>query len=164
MIIIITKLTDWVNVLHPTWHKMGHFRDALPSQSPGYLLVCCCCCSYYYYYYYYYYYVCLMALFRTIWVSRHHRVNHSGFYQSKRWWGGSGISWTICKSFAPHSRQITTPLPHHSVFTGRMPFLPLNQQRQSTEGNSWLVLRKQWSQTRRNNHQIYNKPSLTEHI
>ena len=62
------------------------------------------------------------------------KVNHSGFYWSKRWWGGSGISWTICKSFAPRSRQMTTPVPHHSVFTGRMPFLPPNQQRQSTEG------------------------------
>ena len=42
---------------------------------------------------------------------------------------GSGISWAIC------SRQITMPEPHHSVFfTGRMPFLPPNQQRQSTEG------------------------------
>jgi len=29
---------------------------------------------------------------------------------------------------------MTTPAPHHSVFTGRMPFLPPNQQRQSTEG------------------------------
>ena len=28
---------------------------------------------------------------------------------------GSGISWTICKS-APLSRQITSPVPHHSVF------------------------------------------------
>jgi len=28
---------------------------------------------------------------------------------------GSGISWAICKS-APHSREITTPAPHHSVF------------------------------------------------
>jgi len=28
---------------------------------------------------------------------------------------GSGISWAICKS-APHSRQITTPAPHHSSF------------------------------------------------
>jgi len=46
---------------------------------------------------------------------------------------GSGISWAICKS-APRSRQITTPVPHHSVFTGQMPFLPPNQQRQSTEG------------------------------
>ena len=47
---------------------------------------------------------------------------------------GSGISWAICKS-APRSRQITTPAPHHSVFfTGRMPFLSPNQQRQSTEG------------------------------
>ena len=26
------------------------------------------------------------------------------------------MSWTICKSFAPCSRQITTPVPHHSVF------------------------------------------------
>ena len=28
---------------------------------------------------------------------------------------GSGISWAICKS-APRSRQITTPVPHHSIF------------------------------------------------
>jgi len=46
---------------------------------------------------------------------------------------GSGISWAICKS-ASCSRQTNAPAPHHSVFTGRMPFLPPNQQRQSTEG------------------------------
>ena len=46
---------------------------------------------------------------------------------------GSGISWVICKS-ASRSRQITMPVPHHSFFTGRMAFLPPNQQRQSTEG------------------------------
>ena len=34
---------------------------------------------------------------------------------------------------SPRSRQITMQAPHHSV-TGRMPFLPPNQQRQSTEG------------------------------
>jgi len=28
---------------------------------------------------------------------------------------GSDISWAICKS-APHSKPITTPAPHHSVF------------------------------------------------
>ena len=47
---------------------------------------------------------------------------------------GRGISWAICKS-APRSRQITMPAPHHSVFTSRMPFLPPNQQSQSTEGS-----------------------------
>jgi len=36
---------------------------------------------------------------------------------------GNGISWALYKS-APRSRQITTPAPHRSVFTGRMPFLP----------------------------------------
>jgi len=30
--------------------------------------------------------------------------------------GGSGINWTICRSFAPFSRQITMPTPHHSNF------------------------------------------------
>ena len=30
--------------------------------------------------------------------------------------GCSGISWTISKQSVPHSGQITTPTPHHSVF------------------------------------------------
>ena len=38
---------------------------------------------------------------------------------------GSGISWVICKS-APHSNQITTPAPHHSVFY-RLDALPAAQ-------------------------------------
>ena len=45
---------------------------------------------------------------------------------------GIGISLAICK-FASRSRQMTTPAPHHSVFTGQMPFLPPSQYRQSTE-------------------------------
>ena len=60
---------------------------------------------------------------------------------------GSGISWAICKS-APSSRPITTPTPHHSVFTGRMPFLPPNQQRQSTEGNYKLQTTKKFRLSR----------------
>jgi len=52
---------------------------------------------------------------------------------------GSGIRWAICKS-APRSSQITMPAPHHSYFTGRMPFLPPNQQRQSTEGIFCCIL------------------------
>ena len=39
---------------------------------------------------------------------------------------GNSISWAICKS-APHSRQITTPAPHHSVFY-RPDALPAAQQ------------------------------------
>ena len=37
-----------------------------------------------------------------------------------------------------NSLQTYTPAHHHSVFTGRMPFLPPNQQRQSTEGKLLL--------------------------
>ena len=46
---------------------------------------------------------------------------------------GRGIRWAICKS-APHTRQ---PRQHPTAhfFTGRMPFLSPNQQRQSTEGS-----------------------------
>ena len=72
---------------------------------------------------------------------------------------GSGISWAICKS-TPRSRQITTPTPHHSVFTGRMPFLPPNQQRQSTEGiNSVKALcctKQQLPHIHINIHQAFN--------
>jgi len=50
-------------------------------------------------------------------------------------WYGSGIIRTICKQSAPCSREITTPTPHHSIFTGRMLFLMPNQQCQNTEGN-----------------------------
>jgi len=44
--------------------------------------------------------------------------------------------WHQLGKSAPCSRQTTTPAPHHCVFTGRVPFLPPNQQRQSTEGSS----------------------------
>jgi len=47
---------------------------------------------------------------------------------------GSGISWTICKQSAPHSRQITIPTLHHLIFTGQMLFLMSNKQCQGTEG------------------------------
>ena len=42
----------------------------------------------------------------------------------------------MCKS-APRSRQITMPALHYAVFTGKMPFLPPNQQRRSTEVQQW---------------------------
>jgi len=94
----------------------GVFRDftLLTTMQLTTCCCCCCCCSYYYYYYYYYYYIYLTAFFRKQPGQEGTRkVNHSVFYWSKRWWGGSGISWTICKSFAPHSRQThasTSPL------------------------------------------------------
>ena len=45
---------------------------------------------------------------------------------------GSDISWAMCKS-VPCFRQINMPAHHNwSFFTGRMPFLPPNQQHQST--------------------------------
>ena len=43
-------------------------------------------------------------------------------------WDGSGISWTICKQSASCSRQITTPTPHRSIFTGQMLFPTANKQ------------------------------------
>jgi len=52
--------------------------------------------------------------------------------------GYSSISWTICIQSAPHSRQITTPAAHHSIFTGQMLFLTPNQQCQSIERQALL--------------------------
>jgi len=48
---------------------------------------------------------------------------------------GSSISWAICKS-ALCSRQITMQHSTTQFYTGRMPFLPPNQQRQSNESHS----------------------------
>jgi len=77
--------------------------------------------------------------FRTTWVSRYQKGKPSLDLNEARddgVLGYSGISWTICKQSAPRSRQLTTPTPHHSIFTDRMLFLMPNQQCQSTEGNS----------------------------
>jgi len=49
-------------------------------------------------------------------------------------WQWHQLDHIICKSFAPHSRWITMPVPHPSIFMGRMLFLMPNQQCQSTEG------------------------------
>jgi len=48
-------------------------------------------------------------------------------------WDGSGINCTICKQSASHSREITTPAPDHSIFTGH-DTLPDAQLCQNTEG------------------------------
>jgi len=68
----------------------------------------------------------------TTQVSRYQKVKPILILLKKETVSVSDISWAIFKS-APCSRQITTPAPHHSVFLDRMPFLPPNQQRQSTE-------------------------------
>ena len=65
---------------------------------------------------------------RTTWVAGTRRINHSGFSEAEM----MGWQWhqrDHVQVFALRSRQLIT-----QVFTGRMPFLPPNQQRQSTEG------------------------------
>ena len=73
---------------------------------------------------------------------------------------GSGISWAICKS-ASRSRQITMPVPYHSSLTDRMPFLPPNQQRQSTEGKIHIVHIVVYILLFHHNHKTTSVSSLT---
>ena len=47
-------------------------------------------------------------------VGRYHNVTNLDLLKQETV-SGSGISWAVCKS-APHSRQITTPALHYSVF------------------------------------------------
>ena len=61
--------------------------------------------------------------------------------------GCSGIRWTICEQSALRSRQITTPTPHHSIFTGRMLFLTPNQRCQRTEGIQTLQVKREHRHT-----------------
>jgi len=76
---------------------------------------------------------------RTTWVSRYQKGKTSLDLNEARDDGVlecTGISWTICKQSMPRSKQITTPTPYRSIFTGRMLFLTPNQQCQSTEGTT----------------------------
>jgi len=68
----------------------------------------------------------------TTQVGRYQKAKTNFYLLKQETVSGSGISWAICKS-APRSWHITTPAPTTQIFTGRMPFLPPNQQRQSTE-------------------------------
>jgi len=70
---------------------------------------------------------------RTAWVSWHQKGKPFCILMKEEMMGWQWHCWTICKSFAPRFRQMTMPVPHCSVFTGRMLFLPLNQQCQNTE-------------------------------
>ena len=80
---------------------------------------------------------------RTTLVSQYQKVKTSLDLNEARYegvLGCSGISWIICKQSAPCCRQITTPTPHHPIFTGWMLSLTPKQQCQSTEGKiltSW---------------------------
>jgi len=77
-------------------------------------------------------------LSRTTWVSWYQKGQTSldlNQARDHRVLGCSGISWTICKQSAPRCRQITTPTPHHSIFTGWMLFLTSYQQ-------SWRICQK----------------------
>jgi len=93
----------------------------------------------------------------TTWVSRYQKGKSSLDLNEARddgVLGCSGISWTICKQSMPRSKQITTPTPHHSIFTGHMLFLSPSQQCQDTEGSSPTCLKKIF----------YNKRVFTGHM
>ena len=66
------------------------------------------------------------------------KVNQSGFYWSKRQWVAvaSAGHMHVCTLLQTDNHASTPPL---SFFTGRMPFLPPNQQCQSTEGNFGIL-------------------------
>ena len=63
---------------------------------------------------------------------------HTHTHTHRQTVSGSGISWAICvsTSLQTDNHTGTSPL---SFFTGWMPFLPPNQQRQSTEGKPGVI-------------------------
>jgi len=75
------------------------------------------------------------ALFsRTTWVSRHQKGKPFWILLEQEMMGWQWLQLDhmqiICTSLQTDNHTST----HHSIFTGRMPFLPPNPQRQSTEG------------------------------
>jgi len=75
------------------------------------------------------------------WINLNTHTRSTALFTEARM-SGSGISWAICK-FAPCSKQITTPAPHHSVFY-RPDALPDTQPTASKHCNTrhWIILNK----------------------
>jgi len=71
----------------------------------------------------------------TTWVSQYQKgktnLDYTGARDSEWQWNPLGHM-QVCTSLQTENHASTPPL---SFFTGRMPFLPPNQQRQSSEGN-----------------------------
>ena len=80
------------------------------------------------------YYTRLTASSRTTWVSQYQKgktnLDFTGARDSEWQWHQLGHM-QVCISLQTDNHASTLPL---CFFTGRMPFLPPNQQRQSTEG------------------------------
>jgi len=78
----------------------------------------------------------LTALFRTTWISQYQKgktnLDLTEARDSEWQWHQLGCM-QACTSLQTDNHASTRPL---SCFTGRMPFLPPNQQRQSTEGQA----------------------------
>ena len=70
----------------------------------------------------------------TTWVSQNQKGKTNLDLLEQETVSGSGISWAMCNS-APHPSQ-PRQRPTTQFFTGQIPFLPPNQQRQSTEGTT----------------------------
>jgi len=93
--------------------------------------------------YYYYYYIRLMSFFsRTTWVGWHQK--------GKPFWNLLEQEMMGCQCHQLDHMQIictsvqtdNRPVHHHSVFTGCVPVLPPNQQRQCTEGILLMIANK----------------------
>jgi len=56
---------------------------------------------------------------RTTWVSRHQKGRITPDFNEAR---DGGVVLTSC---GPYTNHLTTPAPHHSVYTGQMPYLKL---------------------------------------
>ena len=80
---------------------------------------------------------------RTTWVSRYQKgktnLDFTRARDSEWQWHQLGHM-QACTSLQTDNHANTPPL----VFTGRMPFLPPNQQRQSTEGTRKNIVISQW--------------------
>ena len=75
----------------------------------------------------------------TTQVSRYQKgKNQSGFYWSERQWVAMASAGPYASLHLAPDRQLRQH-PTTQFFTGRMPFLPPNQQRQSTEGNHSVI-------------------------
>ena len=82
--------------------------------------------------------ICLTTFSRTTWICRYQKdqllLDFNEADITGWQWHQPDPMQVIC-TMCQTDNHTSSPTPHHSVFTGQMFSLPLNQQRQHTEGN-----------------------------
>jgi len=82
-----------------------------------------------------------MPFFQTTWVSQHQKGKPFWILLQQEMMGWQWHQLDHMQIISTSLKTVNHTSPHHSVFTGHVPFLPPSQQRQSNEGTKCITVK-----------------------